>query len=169
MNLHAILPLDAAGVAFQTNGFGPECAPHLDAFDDEHDLELASEVNCALDDCFFSLGQAIASQKELDSDALVWLLSRYRAKFLRSMKTLGNQWAEDRARVKGVARMLGERAVYYAGDNPRIDRACAERASADVEKYCMRHAERRAARSGLSDQDAAAMYAGYWCSPDGLA
>ena len=100
------------------------------------------EVDYALHDCFFAIGQTIGRAKQLHYDAVVWWRTRYHEKFLHAMTVNGNSWIRDRDRVTAVARYLGERAAHYAGDGPVIHRACAERASADVEAGCRMNAER---------------------------
>jgi hypothetical protein len=101
-----------------------------------------------------------------DQTAVVWLHDRYRAKFLRTMQLFGNTWLRDRLRVKGVSRMLGERAVYYAGDKPTIDLASIMQASADVEKYCRVHAARRHRAIDPTGATEPVRHAGYWCEPN---
>jgi hypothetical protein len=100
------------------------------------------EVNYILHDCFFAVGQMIGPDRRLDFDAIAWLHARYRDRFLYAMTHLGNSWTRDRRRVTAVGRYLGQRVLHHAGDKPVIDRACAARASADVERGCQMNAER---------------------------
>lgn len=133
----------------------------------ETDASFGDAISYILTDCFVSLGQGVKDEKTIDQAAIVWLHNRYRAKFLRTMKIFGNTWLRDRLRVKGVSRMLGERAVSYAGDKPTIDLASIMEASAAVEKYCRLHAARRH-RSVVGEPgagDAPVRHAGYWCEP----
>lgn len=123
---------------------------------------IADAVGYILDDCFFAVGQAVGMHKTVDQSAVIWWRDRYRVKFGRTIATFGNRWLQDRSRVVRTIRMLGERAVHYAGDNPSIDLASAIKASADMEKYCSIHAL-RASRAG-GDQTGRARYAGYWCT-----
>ena len=99
------------------------------------------EVECMVQDCLFAIGQTVGRSKQLDYDAIVWWRDRYRDKFLRALSCNGASWAVDRHRVTAVARFLGLRAVHYAGEHPAIDRACAERASVEVELGCRMQAE----------------------------
>lgn len=123
-------------------------------------------VEYILTDCFISVGQGVRGDKTIEHGATMWLHDRYRQKFLRTMGVFGNTWLTDRMRVKGVSRMLGERAVYYAGDRPSIDLASVMQAAADVEKYCHIHAARRARAMGeLNDAGEFVRRAGYWCEP----
>ena len=128
------------------------------------DLEAA--VDYILDDCFFSAGQAVGEDKAIEHSALMWWRNRYRAKFLRAMTLFGNTWLVDRPRVIRVCRMLGAQAVKYAENKPAIDIECAEKASQDVERFCVRHAIRRSRRLGQPiDSRRPEMFAGYWCAP----
>jgi hypothetical protein len=132
------------------------------------ETELSREVAIGyiLTDCFISLGQGVKDGKTIDQTAVVWLHDRYRAKFLRTMQLFGNTWLRDRLRVKGVSRMLGERAVYYAGDKPTIDLSSVLQASADVEKYCRLHATRRHRSTDPAGGTQPVRHAGYWCEPN---
>lgn len=122
-------------------------------------------VECILADCFFSVGQAVGDRKTAEHTAVIWWHDRYRAKFLRAMHSFGNTWPTDRDRVTAMCRMLGKSAVDYAGEQPAIDLGAAMKAAADVEKFCVRHAERRRRRLGRPvDVDDVTMYAGYWCA-----
>jgi hypothetical protein len=102
----------------------------------------AQEVDYILNDCFLAVGQAVGTQKALDSDALGWWRARYRVAFLDAMERKGNSWQKDRDRVTAVGRFLGERALFHAGDGPSIDLECARLASVDVESGCKMNAIR---------------------------
>jgi hypothetical protein len=130
------------------------------------DQSREAAIGYILTDCFISLGQGVNDGKTIDQTAVVWLHDRYRAKFLRAMQLFGNTWLRDRLRVKGVSRMLGERAVYYAGDKPAVDLASVMQASADVEKYCRVHAARRYRSLDPTDAATPVRHAGYWCEPN---
>ena len=135
--------------------------PHLD---DARELER--EVEYIVDECFFTVGQAVGMRTTVDYDAVVWWRDHYRARFLSAMKKFGNRWTQDRTNVTGVALMLAERAVRYSEGRPSIDLDAARQAAADVQRYCQLHARRRAARLGLEPSEGdAARIAGYWC-PD---
>jgi hypothetical protein len=126
------------------------------------------EVEYIVDDCFFTVGQVVGMRTTVDYDAVIWWRNHYRAKFLAAMKANGNRWLEDRANVTGVAIMLAERAVRYSAGRPSIDREAAQRAAADVERYC-KALESRQARTLNRDtggDDAPARIAGYWCIYD---
>jgi hypothetical protein len=132
----------------------------------ESDASHHEAISYILTDCFVSLGQGVKDAKTIDQSAIMWLHDRYRAKFLRTMHVFGNTWLQDRLRVKGVSRMLGERAAYYAGDQPSIDLANIKQAAAAVEKYCRLHAARRFRAIGEPGDDSAPVrHAGYWCEP----
>ncbi len=136
---------------------------------DAPDETLAHEraVDAILDDCFLSIGQGIGLRATLDFDAVVWVRTNFRAKFLAAMGHFGNRWLEDRATVTAVASMLGERAVRHANGAAAISLDAAMQASADVERYCQLHSARRsAARARPSSESATAMIAGYWCTWD---
>jgi hypothetical protein len=137
-------------------------APDADAMRDVHMLER--EVEYIVDDCFFTVGQVVGMRTTLDYEAVIWWRDHYRAKFLAAMTANGNTWREDRANVTGVAIMLAERAVRYSAGRRSIDREAAQRAAADVERYCKAH-ESRQARTLKRDtrDDAPARIAGYWC------
>src|SRR5438093_2272749 len=98
------------------------------------------EVKYMVQDCLFAIGQTVGRETRPDHDAIVWWRSRYRQKFLQAMDVHGASWAEDRRRVTAVARFLGLRVADYAGEDRIIDRACAERASEEVERGCQMHA-----------------------------
>ena len=124
-------------------------------------------VDAILDDCFLSIGQGIGLRATLDFDAVVWVRTNFRVKFLAAMEQFGNRWLEDRATVTAVALMLGERAVRHANGAASVSLEAAMQASADVERYCQLHSARRsAARAGTSSESATAMIAGYWCTWD---
>lgn len=124
-------------------------------------------LNYILTDCFFSLGQGVIDGKGIDHAAVVWVHDHYRAQFFRTINTFGNTWLRDRRRVKGVSRMLGERAAYYAVDKPSIDLAAVLLASTDVKRYCTIHAKRRRRRSGDPIEGQQPLrQAGTWCDPD---
>jgi len=126
---------------------------------------LEHQVEFILDECFFTLGQAVGMRTTIDYDALAWIRDRFRAKFIAAMSAYGNRWEEDRANVTGVIMMLGERAVRYAEGKPSIDAEAAKQAAADVERHCALHARRAARRQGLdASEGAATRIAGYWCT-----
>jgi hypothetical protein len=127
--------------------------------------ELERQVEYIVDDCFFTVGQAVGMRTTVDYDAVIWWRNHYRAKFLAAMKAFGNRWLRDRSNVTSVAFMLAERAVRYAEGQPSIDLDAARRAAADVERHCELHARRAARRQGLDPSDASATrVAGYWCT-----
>jgi hypothetical protein len=131
----------------------PESTTAFDAVDD------------IVNDCFFSVGQAIGARKALDFEAVVWWREHFRAKFLRTLQRDGNSWREDRHRVTAVAHLLAERAVRHAGARPSIDRGCAMKAAADVEAYCALRATGRHRRTPVPADSASPLHAGYWCLP----
>jgi hypothetical protein len=152
-------------------GYGPVSSPReaRELFDAGStrtaDADLLTAVDYMLDDGFLSLGQGVGDRKTVEHAAVIWWRDRYRAKFLRTIRTFGNTWLQDRRRVAAMCRMIGCRAVEYAGDRPQIDLESAMKASADVEKFCVKHAARRHRR--LHGGDAAErpeMFAGYWCT-----
>jgi len=130
----------------------------------EPDTALAA-VDEVVDDCFFSVGQAIGERKTLDFEAVVWWREHFRTKFLRTLHRHGNTWGEDRHRVTAVAHLLAERAVRHAGERPSIDRACAMKAAGDVEAYCALRARGRRRRAPAQADCGSALHAGYWCLP----
>lgn len=130
----------------------------------EPDTTFAS-VDGIVDDCFFSVGQAIGQRKTLEFEAVVWWRDHFRAKFLRTLQRSGDTWREDRVRVTGVAQLLAERAVRHSGDRPSIDLACAMKAAGDVEAYCALRAHGRRRRQALPADSASPLHAGYWCLP----
>lgn len=99
-------------------------------------------VDDILADCFFAVGQIVGTSKSIDYDAVVWLRSRYRAKFLHAMTATGTEWDRDRHRVTAVGRYLGQRALHHAGDRQSIDVSAIAQAAADVEQGCRMNAER---------------------------
>jgi hypothetical protein len=116
------------------------------------------EVGYILNDCFLAVGQALGSDRRLDSAAIAWWHRRYRHAFLHAMIQTGNSWRNDRSRVTAVGRFLGQRALHHAGGNRIIDVACAAKASADVESGCQMSALRDGVVSGragdaLTDAD----------------
>jgi hypothetical protein len=125
----------------------------------------SSAVDDIVNDCFFSVGQAIGGRKPLDFDAVIWWREHFRTKFLRTLQRDGNTWREDRHRVTAVAHLLAERAVRHAGDRPSIDRACAMKAAGDVEAYCALRAHGRRRRTPAPADCASPIHAGYWCLP----
>jgi hypothetical protein len=127
---------------------------------------LDRAVDYILDDCFFSLGQAIGMRMTIDYDAIVFIRNHYREKFLSAMHAFGNRWLQDRQNVTGVAMMLGERAVRYAGDRDSLDLESVRKAAADVERYCKLHARRAAKAGDAAFEGAQPRIAGYWCSDD---
>lgn len=129
------------------------------------DDELMAAVDYILADSFFSVGQGVHDRKTVSHAAVIWWCDRYRAKFFRTMQRFGNRWLVDRGRVAAMCRMLGDRAVHYAGDNPEIDLQSAMRAATDVEQFCVKHAQRRSRRLlGVEHDDHPEMFAGYWCT-----
>lgn len=130
-----------------------------------HDLER--EVESIVDDCFFTVGQVVGTRMTVDYDAVIWWHDHYRARFLAAMKTCGNRWSQDRANVTSVAIMLAERAVRYSEGRPSITRDAAQRAAADVERYCSIQARRHArSLNAEGHDDAPVRIAGYWCIYD---
>jgi hypothetical protein len=89
-----------------------------------------------LSDCFFAVGQALASRRGVDYDAVVWMRDRYREKFWQALTVSGNSWEDDRPRVTAVSRWLGQRAEGYAAGKPTIDRVSASQAAAEIEAGC---------------------------------
>jgi hypothetical protein len=124
-------------------------------------------LNYILTDCFFSLGQGVADQKNIDHTAIIWIHDYYRAQFFRTIMMFGNTWLRDRHRVKGVSRMLGERAAHYAMHNASIDLTAVLQASADVKRYCTLYAQRRRRLSrDPTEGRQVPRLAGTWCDPD---
>jgi hypothetical protein len=125
---------------------------------------IADAADYAVDDCFFAVGQAIGMRKSVDFDAVIWWRQHFRQKFITAMETFGNRWLEDRHKVTGVAFMLAERAVRYAGEDPSITLTIAQRASADVQRYCEHHGHRALRAAGFTPTDSdVPRLAGYWC------
>ena len=124
-----------------------------------------ADVDDIVNDCFFSVGQAIGGRKALDFEAVVWWREHFRAKFLRTLRRDGNTWREDRHRVTAVAHLLAERAVRHAGDRPSIDRAIAMKAAGDVAAYCAIRAHGRRRHASVPADSASPLHAGYWCLP----
>jgi hypothetical protein len=122
---------------------------------------LERDVEHILDDCFFTVGQAVGMRMTADYEAIVWWRDHFRPKFINAMKSFGNRWLDDRDNVTGVGLMLGERAVRYASGRSSIDLASAREAAADVERYCGIRARRMA--RGRSDDGRSPIIAGYWC------
>lgn len=141
--------------------FDPGIPRSVEERGDVSNAELERVVEYVVDDCFFTVGQVIGLRMTVDYDAVIWWRDHYRAKFLGAMQRFGNRWLEDRQNVTGVAMMLGERAVRYAGDRSSIDLASAMQAAADVQRYCELHS-RRAAR--VTSEGAQPRIAGYWCT-----
>ena len=125
--------------------------------------DLDRAVEYILDECFFALGQAIGMRTTLDYDAVQFIRDHYRVKFLGAMRAFGNRWSQDRQNVTGVAMMLGERAIRYAGDRRSIDLDSTMKAAADVERYCKLHSRRAARPQGDLTEGAQPRIAGYWC------
>lgn len=141
--------------------------PVLDSSNDpsytQDTRDLERDVEYVVDECFFTVGQVVGMRKTVEYEAVIWWRDHYRAKFLAAMRAHGNRWSSDRASVTAVAIMLAERAVRYAEGRSSIDSEAAQKAAADVERYCQLHAHRRA-RSLDRDHDAAStQIAGYWC------
>ena len=123
--------------------------------------ERAADV--ILDDLFLSVGQAIGLRATVDYDAVVWLRTHFRQKFLAALSHQGDRWQEDRAVVTAVSGLFAERAVRCANGAASISADHVRQAAADVEKYCRAHA-RRAATSTRGSDAATALIAGYWCT-----
>jgi hypothetical protein len=126
--------------------------------------QLERAVDFILDDCFFTVGQVVGMRMTIEYEAIVWWRDHYRAKFLAAMCAFGNRWGEDRQNVTGVAFLLAERAVRYAGGRASIDIESARKAAADVERYCQLHARRHSARRAADSESAVPRVAGYWCT-----
>ena len=146
-----------AAAGFAIAPFGPSSSVRRDV------TTLEERADYILDDCFFALGQAVGTRKTMDTSAVIWWRDHHRDKFVRVMRTCGDRWLIDRTRVTAMVRLLGERAVYYAGESPTIDRAAAMQATADVERVCTRRVNRRAERNEGTGDQPATRYAGYWC------
>ena len=137
--------------------------PAASALDTNVENERA--VEAILDDCFFALGQSIGMRMTVDYDAVMFIRDHFRARFLVAMRHFGNRWSQDRQNVTGVAMMLGERAVRYAGDRSSLDLESVRQAAADVQRYCKLHS-RRAGRANASTEGSQSRIAGYWCGDD---
>ena len=121
-------------------------------------------VDVVLDDLFLSVGQAIGLRATMDYDAVVWLRTHFREKFLAALHRQGDRWLEDRAVVTAVSALFAERAVRYANGASSIALDHVRQAAADVEKYCRAHARKAAARAHGATDAATALIAGYWCT-----
>jgi hypothetical protein len=124
---------------------------------------LERDVEYVVDDCFFTVGQVVGMRMTVEYDAVIWWRNHYRAKFLAAMKTHGNRWVGDRANVTAVAIMLAERAVRYSEGQTSIGCDAAQKAAADVERYCQLHAQRKTRSLDTDHNEAPARIAGYWC------
>ncbi len=163
MNTHEPRISIHAGIATPSDATATSAL--LDSASPLNVLELERQVEYIMDECFFSLGQAVGMRTTIDYDAVAWIRDHYRAKFLSAMTTFGDRWQKDRANVTSVAMMLGERAVRYSEGKPSIDLDSARKAAADVERHCELHARRTARKMGLDPSDSAATrIAGYWCN-----
>jgi hypothetical protein len=130
----------------------------------QYTATIAEAADYAVDDCFFAVGQAVGMRKTVDFDAVVWWRQHFRQKFITAMESFGNRWLTDRDTVTGVAFMLAERAVRCAGEHPSITLDVAQRASADVQRYCEHHGQRALRATGIGPTDAdVPRLAGYWC------
>ena len=127
-------------------------------------LAYERAVDVILDDLFLSVGQAIGLRATMDYDAVVWLRSHFREKFLAALHRQGDRWLEDRAVVTAVSGLFAERAVRYANGAASIAAADVRQAAADVEKYCHAHAQRATAKARGSSDAVTALIAGYWCT-----
>jgi hypothetical protein len=160
-------PVNAAALHVDSSLVAPVTLPQagVDSRAD-HAADLERAVDYVLDDCFFTVGQVIGTRKTLEYDTVVWWRDHYRMKFLRAMEAFGNRWLQDRDNVTGVAFMLAERAVRYADTSPSVDLNSAQRAAADVERYCELHSRRAARAHGKIASDGnVPVIAGYWCVP----
>ena len=108
-------------------------------------MAQVAKVDYILAECFLAVGQAVGSEKTVDFDAVTWWHRRYRRAFQHAMTTAGASWAADRRRVTAVGRYLGQRVLEDAGGGATIDRAAAERASAEIERGCQMNATRESA------------------------
>ena len=105
-------------------------------------MAQVADVDYILAECFLAVGQAVGTDKTVDFDAITWWHRRYRRAFNHAMTTTGTSWAADRGRVTAVGRYLGQRAIQHTRGRAAIDRAAAERASAEVERGCQMNATR---------------------------
>jgi len=144
---------------------GPAGGPSSRSFES---LPVDQAVDCIVDECFFTVGQVVGDRKSIDVAAVIWWRDHYRAQFLTAMRRFGNRWMLDESHVKGVGRMLAERAVEYAGDNPAIDQRAAMKAAADAAHYCTLHWRRAARQARRQAGDEATWMAGYYCG-EGIA
>lgn len=128
---------------------------------EDRDLEQAVEYIVA--DCFFAVGQTIGLRTTVDYEAVVWWHDHYRNTFLEALRR-GNDWRQAREGVTAVGWMLAERAVRHAAGRDSIDLDAAQRAAADVERYCQ-HRSRRVARTQDSKASGDSRLAGFWCVP----
>jgi len=148
-----------APLAMIANGYDPSIAGAPD-----QTLAYERTVDVVLDDLFLSVGQAIGLRTTMDYDAVVWLRTHFRQKFLAALHRQGDRWLEDRAVVTAVSGLFAERAVRYAHGAASIAVDDVRRAAADVEKYCRAHARRAATKAHGSSDAATALIAGYWCT-----
>ncbi|MCY3819098.1 MAG: hypothetical protein OXH52_07010 [Gammaproteobacteria bacterium] len=128
-----------------------------------HDQDLEQAVEYVVADCFFAVGQTIGMRTTVDYEAVAWWHDHYRTKFLEALRR-GNDWREARENVTAVGWMLAERAVRHAAGRDSIDIDAAQRAAADVERYCQHRAE-RAARTQHDESAGDSRLAGFWCVP----
>ena len=129
-------------------------------------LAYERTVDVVLDDLFLSVGQAIGLRASVDYDAVVWLRTHFREKFLAALHRQGDRWLEDRAVVTAVSALFAERAVRNANGASSIAIDDVRQAAADVERYCRAHARRAATKAHGSSDAATALIAGYWCTWD---
>ncbi len=94
------------------------------------------QVDYILPDCFFAVGQAVGTRKQIDYDAIAWLRQHYHEKFVTAIDVSHNSWDDDRDRVMAVSRWLGQRAMAYAGSCVSIDASSAAKAAAEIEAGC---------------------------------
>jgi len=140
--------------------------PHPRSSVEPVDAQLSATADTIVNDCFFSVGQAIGGRKTVDFDAVVWWREHFRAKFLHTLLRRGDTWQQDRDRVTAVAHLLAERAVRHAGERPSIDRACAMKAAGDVAAYCaLRGLRGPGGRRRAHADSTSPLHAGYWCLP----
>ena len=109
-------------------------------------MAQVAKVDYILAECFLAVGQAVGSEKTVDFDAVTVVAPAVSAGIPTCDDDRRNaSWAADRRRVTAVGRYLGQRVVQDAGGGASIDRAAAERASAEVERGCQMNATREAA------------------------
>ena len=123
-------------------------------------------ADVVLDDLFLSVGQAIGLRATVDYDAVVWLRTHFRQKFLAALHRQGDRWLEDRAVVTAVSGLFAERAFRNANGAASIGINDVRQAAADVERYCRAHARRAATKAHGASDAATALIAGYWCTWD---